>query len=272
MRHGRFVSWRRGNPLQDRLPAPPSPLPSAHPPPPSRSCASRRRHRLPGGRCRRAVFSRRARAATPSLAATMAALVFKLGAQLRAPHRDLVAKWAGRPLLRQRMARVVPKGSGRDRRQRHGSDTAACRRAPSTPAPRRPRPAGTLFMKTLSKPLADRFKTWVMSHPQHRRTVLRLAEVRAHQGARGSCPMFRPAALLRQEVARSGGWCFALRARASLPSGEQQEGLLAAPNTTTPAAPPPPPAAPAPFRLLTAWRSASHGARRARKARHSSGP
>ncbi|GBF91036.1 hypothetical protein Rsub_03891 [Raphidocelis subcapitata] len=39
---------------------------------------------------------------------------------------------------------------------------------------------GTLAMKTLSKPLADRFRTWVMSHPQHRRSVLRVAEV-AHR-------------------------------------------------------------------------------------------
>ena len=37
---------------------------------------------------------------------------------------------------------------------------------------------GALMMKTLSKPLADRFKTWVMSHPQYRRNVLRVAEVR----------------------------------------------------------------------------------------------
>ncbi|KAI8475921.1 MAG: optic atrophy 3 protein-domain-containing protein [Monoraphidium minutum] len=35
---------------------------------------------------------------------------------------------------------------------------------------------GALMMKTLSKPLADRFKTWVMSHPQHRQNVLRMAE------------------------------------------------------------------------------------------------
>lgn len=37
---------------------------------------------------------------------------------------------------------------------------------------------GALMMKTLSKPLADRFKTWVMSHPQYRRNVLKVAEVR----------------------------------------------------------------------------------------------
>lgn len=35
---------------------------------------------------------------------------------------------------------------------------------------------GTLAMKTLSKPLAERFRVWVMSHPEHRRTVLRMAE------------------------------------------------------------------------------------------------
>lgn len=35
-------------------------------------------------------------------------------------------------------------------------------------------------MKTLSKPLADRFKTWVMSHPEYRVRVLRAAEV-AHR-------------------------------------------------------------------------------------------
>lgn len=35
-------------------------------------------------------------------------------------------------------------------------------------------------MKTLSKPLADRFKNFVMSHPEHRRSVLRVADV-AHR-------------------------------------------------------------------------------------------
>jgi hypothetical protein len=40
-------------------------------------------------------------------------------------------------------------------------------------------------MKTMSKPLADRFKTWVMSHPDHRATILRIAQVR--------CRMQRPA-------------------------------------------------------------------------------
>jgi len=47
-------------------------------------------------------------------------------------------------------------------------------------------PPGALAMKTLSKPLADRFKTWVMSHPQHRQTILRVANVRAERGAHGS--------------------------------------------------------------------------------------
>lgn len=36
---------------------------------------------------------------------------------------------------------------------------------------------GALMMKQLSKPLADRFRVWVMSHPQHRATVLRAAEI-----------------------------------------------------------------------------------------------
>jgi ferric-dicitrate binding protein FerR (iron transport regulator) len=38
-------------------------------------------------------------------------------------------------------------------------------------------------MKTLSKPLADRFKTWVMAHPHYRRGVLRMAEVRGTAAA-----------------------------------------------------------------------------------------
>jgi hypothetical protein len=34
-----------------------------------------------------------------------------------------------------------------------------------------------LGMKTVAKPLGDRFKTWVMSHPQYRQTVLSAAQV-----------------------------------------------------------------------------------------------
>lgn len=36
---------------------------------------------------------------------------------------------------------------------------------------------GALAMKTLAKPLGDRFKNWVMKHPQYRQTVLTAAQV-----------------------------------------------------------------------------------------------
>jgi hypothetical protein len=36
---------------------------------------------------------------------------------------------------------------------------------------------GALAMKTLAKPLGDRFKNWVMTHPQYRQTVLTAAQV-----------------------------------------------------------------------------------------------
>jgi uncharacterized membrane protein YbaN (DUF454 family) len=36
---------------------------------------------------------------------------------------------------------------------------------------------GALAMKTLAKPLGDRFKNWVMTHPQYRQTVLSAAQV-----------------------------------------------------------------------------------------------
>eukprot|EP00878_Enallax_costatus_P005710 GHUV01005988.1.p1 GENE.GHUV01005988.1~~GHUV01005988.1.p1 ORF type:complete len:178 (+),score=37.66 GHUV01005988.1:261-794(+) len=35
---------------------------------------------------------------------------------------------------------------------------------------------GALALKTLAKPLGDRFKNWVMIHPQYRQTVLRMAQ------------------------------------------------------------------------------------------------
>jgi hypothetical protein len=38
---------------------------------------------------------------------------------------------------------------------------------------------GALALKTLAKPLGDRFKNWVMTHPQYRQAVLRTAQVRA---------------------------------------------------------------------------------------------
>lgn len=37
---------------------------------------------------------------------------------------------------------------------------------------------GALALKTLAKPLGDRFKNWVMTHPQYRQAVLRTAQVR----------------------------------------------------------------------------------------------
>jgi hypothetical protein len=36
---------------------------------------------------------------------------------------------------------------------------------------------GALALKTLAKPLGDRFKNWVMMHPQYRQNVLRAAQV-----------------------------------------------------------------------------------------------
>lgn len=36
---------------------------------------------------------------------------------------------------------------------------------------------GALALKTLAKPLGDRFKNWVMTHPQYRQTVLSAAQV-----------------------------------------------------------------------------------------------
>lgn len=36
---------------------------------------------------------------------------------------------------------------------------------------------GALALKTLAKPLGDRFKNWVMTHPQYRQSVLRTAQV-----------------------------------------------------------------------------------------------
>ena len=36
---------------------------------------------------------------------------------------------------------------------------------------------GVLALKTVSKPLADRFKNWVMNHPNHRQKVLTAAQV-----------------------------------------------------------------------------------------------
>lgn len=35
---------------------------------------------------------------------------------------------------------------------------------------------GALALKTLAKPLGDRFKNWVMTHPQYRQAVLRTAQ------------------------------------------------------------------------------------------------
>lgn len=35
---------------------------------------------------------------------------------------------------------------------------------------------GALAMKTVAKPLADRFKNWVMSHPQYRQSVINAAQ------------------------------------------------------------------------------------------------
>ena len=37
---------------------------------------------------------------------------------------------------------------------------------------------GALALKTLAKPLGDRFRNWVMTHPQYRQTVLSAAQVR----------------------------------------------------------------------------------------------
>lgn len=37
---------------------------------------------------------------------------------------------------------------------------------------------GALALKTLAKPLGDRFKNWVMTHPNYRQTVLSAAQVR----------------------------------------------------------------------------------------------
>jgi hypothetical protein len=37
---------------------------------------------------------------------------------------------------------------------------------------------GALALKTMAKPLGDRFKNWVMMHPQYRQTVLSVAQVR----------------------------------------------------------------------------------------------
>jgi hypothetical protein len=38
---------------------------------------------------------------------------------------------------------------------------------------------GALALKTMAKPLGDRFKNWVMTHPQYRQTVLSVAQVRS---------------------------------------------------------------------------------------------
>ncbi len=35
---------------------------------------------------------------------------------------------------------------------------------------------GTLVLKTAAKPLGDRFKNWVMAHPQYRQNVLNVAQ------------------------------------------------------------------------------------------------
>lgn len=39
---------------------------------------------------------------------------------------------------------------------------------------------GTLVLKTAAKPLGDRFKNWVMAHPQYRQNVLNVAQ-RVHR-------------------------------------------------------------------------------------------
>jgi Optic atrophy 3 protein (OPA3) len=36
---------------------------------------------------------------------------------------------------------------------------------------------GTLFIKTASKPLANRFQRWVLGHPEGRKRVIALAQV-----------------------------------------------------------------------------------------------
>ncbi len=36
---------------------------------------------------------------------------------------------------------------------------------------------GTLFIKTASKPLANRFQKWVLGHPVYRKRVVNLAQV-----------------------------------------------------------------------------------------------
>lgn len=36
---------------------------------------------------------------------------------------------------------------------------------------------GTLFIKTASKPLANRFQKWVLGHPVYRNRVVNLAQV-----------------------------------------------------------------------------------------------
>ncbi len=36
---------------------------------------------------------------------------------------------------------------------------------------------GVLMMKTVSKPLGDRFKNWIMQHPEYRQSVMRVAQV-----------------------------------------------------------------------------------------------
>ena len=41
---------------------------------------------------------------------------------------------------------------------------------------------GLLVMKTVSKPLGDRFKVWVMEHPVYRARVISIAQVGASVG------------------------------------------------------------------------------------------
>ena len=41
---------------------------------------------------------------------------------------------------------------------------------------------GTLFIKTASKPLANRFQRWVLGHPEGRKRVIALAQVSATTG------------------------------------------------------------------------------------------
>ena len=111
----------------------------------------------------------------------MAALVFKIGE--RGPSLVVRACFSKQRGTLMRRPRGSHPGTERARCAACAVRNAAATRRPPMISPLAARPAyvcpGALAMKTMSKPLADRFKTWVMSHPQHRRTVLRAAQVRS---------------------------------------------------------------------------------------------